>query len=254
MWQKHEVWTTSVLEQLTVPFHHTTGATQHSTGRSHHCCIHSCWCDLANLSLEILSLQIAWILNEIALLLLVTWNIQKDPDNYSFLWALPRGEVSNAISTAKPQLLNAPLLHQCLGSGRDRESNSWTSGLWMFPHQYNGKLLLAVVGYTRPAEFKKTFQVKALPSLPLSALSSAFQWCGTTEQGQLSSRGISVPWFQFFTQASPGLGAWCNSCYWCWRDMEHIGRYPKRFAHHHCCKGISSGGAACAWILCFGGY
>lgn len=76
----------------------------------------------------------------------------------------------------------------------------------MFPHQYNGKLLLAVVGYTRPAEFKKTFQVKALPSLPLSALSSAFQWCGTTEQGQLSSRGISVPWFQFFTQASPGLG------------------------------------------------
>lgn len=76
----------------------------------------------------------------------------------------------------------------------------------MFPHQYNGKLSLAVVGYTRPAEFKKTFQVKALPSLPLSALSSAFQWCGTTEQGQLSSRGISVPWFQFFTQASPGLG------------------------------------------------
>jgi len=36
--------------------------------------------------------------------------------------------------------------------------------------------------------------------------------------------------------------------------MEHIHRYLKRSAYHCGCKGVSSSGATCAWILYLGGY
>lgn len=53
----------------------------------------------------------------------------------------------------------------------------------LFPYQYSGKLPLAVVQYLRPANFKRTFQVKSSHSLPLSASPSAFQQNGALEQG-----------------------------------------------------------------------
>jgi len=48
------------------------------------------------------------------LLLLGTQSLQKDPDNSSFLLALPLEEVSSTLFAAKPRLVDALLLHLSL--------------------------------------------------------------------------------------------------------------------------------------------